>query len=262
MAKICAKCHQSFSNSKIAEHVVSCTGKPEADDLAKTLGVNEEAPETKKPKAEVKAEGGEKVEPVADTKPVEATDMEAVIRKMVADIPDEALREKAQTELTKLYNQDSATKMAKGWVKFDEDFKPAVEKLITELVEKHGLKPEKQRITITFPDGKASYSRGLKGKGSNGGTSNREGFPAQWGKAMVGDKEFGSPSKMAEALGCQVNGKGAGYSDMVDVFEKQGHPVMELPAGKKLDELVGKQTDPERKKRLEKLSGKVFRVKP
>lgn len=238
------------------------------DELATALGIgdSETEPETEPEQTEAETdelapEGGETVQPVADAEPEEVIDLEAVLRKLAETLP-EALREKARVELTKLYAQELATKIAKGWVSFDGEFKPAVEKLITELVAKHGLKPENQRITITFPGGKASYARGLKGKDKNGdGNSNRNGFPSQWGKAMAGDREFTSPSKMAEVLGCQVNGKGAGYSDMVDVFDSQGHPVLELPAGSKLNELLSKQTDPARRAKLEKLSGKVFRVK-
>lgn len=263
MAKTCSKCGLSFSNSKIGVHEASCLGKPEDEDLARALGVVAED-SVMAEFIEVKAE--ETVKP-AEKPAAEATDIEAVLRKMVAEMPDDDPRkELAEKEITRLYAEPTAAKQARGWAKFDEEFKAPTEQLINELVEKYGLEAVNQRITITFPEGKAAYTRGLKGKnGGGGGGGSRDGFPKQWGKAVAGEgdgaKEYSSPSKMAEKLSCKVNGVGAAYSDMVAVFDGQGHEVLELPAGDKLNELLSKQSDPVRKARLEKLSGKVFRVK-
>ena len=245
-----------------SEAVTEPTVEPEGGDTEKietTAPANDETA----PDAPDEADGetpAPAAPPTAPPAPATAPQTLEEVLANLAGIPDPELRAKAEEQVRKLYQEANASKASKGWVKFDDEFRPLVEKLVSELTAKLGLVPEKQRIVITFPDGKIEVSRGMKGT-KTGSSGTRQGFPAQWGKATDGSNEANSPSKLAETLGCQVNGKGAGYSDMVEAFDRQGHPVLELPAGVKFDSLLEKQTNPERRKRLEGLKGKIFRVK-
>jgi len=168
--------------------------------------------------AQVEAQVEEaKVEAEAEA---EAPKAEAsTLEQMVANLPPE-LREKAQAELDKLVVQARKNVQAKAFVAFDnalKDTEKGLPKFIGDLAKTHGVDLTSRRITITYPDGKFSYTNAPKGsKGSGNGS--RQGFPSQWGEAEVieGEKttKHASPSKAAEALGLQVEG----MRDMPDVF--------------------------------------------
>jgi len=260
MAKSKRRNKHTADEAKLAQSLGIEVEGGDIEDIEPNSHPEDSQPEDSQPEAQSQPEDNQ---PEATDEP--ATDLDTLIEQMIANEKDENMKKILREQLNKVYGEQRTKANQSKWQAFDSEFKEAVEKLISELLAKHGLKAEKQQIIITFPDGETNYSRGLEGKGrkaKDGSNGKRSGFPTKWGKAEDTDGvEYSSPSVMADKLGCLVNGKGAGYADMVDVFDKQGHEVVELPKGAKLDELIAKQTDPDRKERLASLAGDVFKVK-
>ncbi len=238
----------------------------EETNLAETLGIELEGGDTEEldiPAIEEPAIEEPAIEEPA-IEPTPVTDLDELINRMVEQETNPEMKEILRGQLNKVYGERQQREMQGKWQAFDTEFKSRIEALLTELLTKHGLVAENQQIIITFPDGTASYTRALEGsqKPKKASTSKRAGFPSKWGKAEdTNGIKYNSPSVMADSLGCLVNGKGAGYPDMVAVFDEQGHEVVELPRGAKLDELIAKQTDTARAERLASLAGDIFRVK-
>ena len=182
-------------------------------------------PKTPRPSELLGKQTPPKVEPEAkavETPKAEVPKEANTLEEMVANLPQD-LREKALAEINKLRQEASRTQQAKAWVGFDtalKDEATGLPKFIGDLATKHGVSLANRKITITYPDGKFSYTNAPKGSKGNGGGNGRSGFPAGWGKAvLIKDGKVvqteSSASKLADTLGLQIEG----MRNMVDVYE-------------------------------------------
>lgn len=264
--KKCDICGKEMSNRKFKTH--KCEGTPDTDQtpspdalLGKESEATEEATEvTETPEEategseateEATEEAKETTEDTAETTETEETteaseetpksEEEQSLEELVAGLPEE-LREKALEQIGKLRVQASKNEAAKAFAEFDKalkDEETGLPKFLGDLIAKHHVDLSGRKIVITYPDGKFNYSNSPKNGKTNG---SRNGFPGAWGEAQLlkGDKvekTAASPSKLAEEMNLQVEGK----RNMIDVFENptERGTKAELPKKWKVDAKKG-----------------------
>lgn len=166
---------------------------------------------------------------------------EPSLEDMVQQLP-EGIREKALEQLKKLTVQASRNEQAKAFSEFNKELDTALPKFLSELATKHSVSLSGRTIKCSFPANEKAKSSNVPIGSKGGGNGNGTGFPTQWGKATLrkkgsDDKTHDSPSKLAAALGLQVEG----MRDMVDVFEnpKERGTKKELPKIYEVDAVKG-----------------------
>jgi len=216
----------------------------------------DEVEETQPTPGEAEAEAPTtEVIPEAEAKVEEPKAEASTLDEIVANLPEE-LREKALAELGKLRVQAEKNEQAKAFAGFNNALQNAetgIAKYLGDLAEAHKVSLAGRKITVIYPkadeDGNTpAISNTPKGARNSGGNGSGKGFPPGWGEAQEIGKDgeviqkATSPSKLAEAMGLQVEG----MRDMKDVFENPKER--------------GTKNDLPKRYRVEASRGEYFRV--
>ena len=165
---------------------------------------------------------------------------------MVAGLSPE-LRDAALEQIGKLRAQAEKNEANKRYAQFDARMKDpdkGIDAFIKGVAKEFGMDLENRFVKVSYPNGVKEVGGYINSPiGKKGESTSRNGFPSSWGEAKELGKDGkviqtqGSPSKLAEKMGLQVEG----MRDMKDVFEnpKKRGDKTEIPKIYKVEAVRG-----------------------